>query len=265
MKRRRGMLWDGKAEEMLRFTCEEYRQAIIQLANGIALADKRAATTKTDVAYADSILMGELIEAGERRQFLASMEVEYRNSPGHEGLAALFVYYCDQCSRPYKRRDPRAKLCHVCQTGGTPTRKKKTAGESGLYRRVCEMCGVDFLAPMNRFKCRNCKAINKPRGYYVYAWYDGKELIYVGMGREDRAFVVHKLSGLYAPCELRRRKAGGNFRVEIIRDSLTKAGALLIEGTLINHLNPPCNILPGSKKQMMEDLTLEGEDDFRAA
>lgn len=262
---KKGYFWDREAEEVLRIVRDEYDRALIQVANKIAASESRTMVGKSDVAYADSILMSEILEAQERRSFLEGMEIDYRNGSQMPNIVGLFAYYCERCSRPFKRRDPRVKLCLICREGGVPKRKNKKAGEGNEYRRICEMCGIDFMAAFNRFKCKNCKKIRKPRGSYVYGWYDGEELFYVGMGHGDRAFVCHKNDGMYAPCELRRRKAGKNFRVDIIRDNMTAAGAVLVESVLINFLKPPTNIKPGGKKCTSEDLTLEDEGDFRAA
>jgi hypothetical protein len=74
----------------------------------------------------------------------------------------------------------------------------------------------------------------KPKGRYVYAWFnDGSPFpFYVGKGVADRAWQRHMLKGQSAFCNKIRSTSTG-FWVHIVRDGLTNEGAMLLEAALI--------------------------------
>ena len=84
---------------------------------------------------------------------------------------------------------------------------------------------------------RRFKWLRQPRGHYVYGWYDGDHLFYVGHGTFDRALARHETWDGFrvqpSYCELRR--AGCRFfRVRIFMDDMAEAEAAALEAALIN-------------------------------
>lgn len=265
MAYRHGVMWDGEAEKMLRSSVYQYESMIAELASKIASNANRPHIEPADIAYADAIYLGELLEAEERRAFLAGMGLTPMAIDA--GAASILSHECERCHKQYQRRSPLTRYCSKECEAGPPRRVKKNEmdGEP-QYRRVCELCNVEFMSSRRIFKCDNCKTMKTPKGWYVYGWYDGEELFYVGMGCDRRAFSVHKAkAGFYSPCELRRRQSGKAFKVYIIRDRLTEVGAGLLEATLINWLKPTENVRTGHRKETGDDLALDKGDDFRAA
>lgn len=265
MAYRNGVLWGGDAEKQLRFSVYQYESMLVELANKIAANDDRPQVEIADIAYADAIYLGELLESDERRAFLSGMELTPTLIDTETSV--LFTHKCEKCHKHYRRRSPLVRFCSKeCESGPIRRVKKNELEGEPLYRRICEVCGVEFMSSLRVFKCENCKTMKTPRGWYVYGWYDGEELFYVGMGCERRAFTQHKShGGGYAPCEFRRQQSGKAFKVRIIRDNLTEVGAGLVEAVLINFLQPGCNLAKGHKRNAGDDLTLEGDTDPRVA
>ncbi len=159
---------------------------------------------------------------------------------------------CAICGEQFERRNPCAKYCSdECVKASATQRKPK------LHSLTCKVCGCRFEGTVHRLRCDLCKG-RKARGCYVYAWIDGGQLFYIGMGHGSRAFDMHHKSGKIYPCEVRRRLAGDRFKVAIIRDNLTTDGASLVEATLINFLRPECNRLVGHSKAVKGLLSLDG-------
>lgn len=111
----------------------------------------------------------------------------------------------------------------------------------------CVACGNEFLSDYLttqycgdrcRYELSRRRILEKRalEGYYIYAWYDGDELFYIGKGCDNRATVKHE-----GPCEERRAQAK-EFRVEVLRGGIEESVALEVEACLITILKPSCNI-----------------------
>ncbi len=261
---RHEMMWVTEAERMLKYATTQYENAIVDMANKIAQSNDRQCVEQSDVAYADSIHLGQLLDAQERREFLAGMGLEYLG-PAVSESSSLFTHECEKCRKRYVRRSPTARYCSDECARWAPRKKKQENDGPPRYRRICEVCNVDFMGLLNQYKCKSCKVMKAPVGWYVYGWYERKELFYVGMGVDRRAFEIHKSkTNYYAECEMRRRRIGRKFRVRIIRDRLTEVGARFLESSLIDYLKPECNVARGRKGMPEGELTLDGECDLRA-
>jgi len=97
--------------------------------------------------------------------------------------------------------------------------------------------GVARMPPGNRFEWDEPEEYLKARRFYVYAWFDGDRLLYVGKGKFDRVITPH------APRAEALRTAAQAFRYEILDDDLEEAVALATEKSLIKILNPPGNVI----------------------
>ncbi len=75
------------------------------------------------------------------------------------------------------------------------------------------------------------------RDTYIYAWYDGDSLIYIGMGHDDRAIATHD-----GESEALRQNAGDRWRYKILVDNLTDDVARATELALIRLHDPPGNV-----------------------
>jgi len=80
-------------------------------------------------------------------------------------------------------------------------------------------------------------AWERTRGFYVYAWYNAKCLLYIGKGKGNRVIGEHSHRS-----ELLRHDAGDQFRYEILCDDLTEPVALATERCLISLLKPIGNV-----------------------
>lgn len=133
--------------------------------------------------------------------------------------------------------------------------------------RKCDHCGSDFAwstkAPNKKFCSVSCRKksysseTREPRAedkrveydqcriedkHYVYGWYDGDLLFYVGKGIGLRHKVRHKRSdGTDAWCETVKRNAK-NFKCLILRTGLTERESRIVESTLITVCKPYTNV-----------------------
>lgn len=128
--------------------------------------------------------------------------------------------------------------------------------------RICRQCGFQFHSRAfgaRKFCCDQCKLdfenhieIKKPLGFYVYAWLENDIVFYVGKGTGLRFEISHGT----ASCEKHRQTIGDKFKIVIIRDGLTNEGALLLEATFIDILQPKHNIGMGKSNQADVALTI---------
>jgi hypothetical protein len=115
---------------------------------------------------------------------------------------------------------------------------------------------------------------SKPSDYYVYAWYKDNEVLpfYIGRGMGNRAWETHKTNGGRSFCE-KIRKSVKDFKVSIIRDRLTKNGAILCEQVLTKLIQDSGAFLltnqtfdnGSAKQQPMEPLEILAEADDKPA
>lgn len=157
-----------------------------------------------------------------------------------------------------------------------------------MRTQICELCQNEFENPR---KCKFCsdscrrkdyrnrnpkresvkiERLHQPRrkcpdSRYVYVWYDGDVVLYVGKGAGKRATEVHKNSdGTFADCELLKRRSK-DFRCVIVRDGLTAAGSALVESTLISVLKPIGNQVLGIYRNPTGPLTTESRSTHQAS
>ena len=98
--------------------------------------------------------------------------------------------------------------------------------------------------PYTRFylppKILNITIHNRPyvSGHYVYLWRDGREVFYIGMGTNRRAWNDH------LPLPENRRRVADKFMVQILRHQLNKAQAHYIERLYIaQYTSKGCTLL----------------------
>lgn len=85
------------------------------------------------------------------------------------------------------------------------------------------------------------RQLGSPYLCYVYAWYDGGELIYVGAGANSRGLEPHLHSGEGALAAEMRRQASKAFRCEVVEQGLTTMQARRLESWAIKWLRPTYN------------------------
>lgn len=247
MRKRNGIIWPVEAEDALRFLVTKYTDSVTSLAGNIAAEDGRTSCGVPDVAYADAVLRGEVLDREERRAFVRGFD---NNSSDGRDL----VPTCKRCGAQFEMTAAIKLYCSkACQKADHKERGPK------MHRLCCDVCGDQFLGQIHRKRCDSCKGRHL-RGYYVYAWLDAGQLFYIGMALGSRGYGIHRVSGKLAPCELRRRSIGDRFKVAIVRDNLTEEGARLIEATLINFLRPECNSQPGTSRAFKGLLSLDGHE-----
>lgn len=247
-------MWPVEAEDSLRFVATRYADSVASLASNIAAEDGRGLAAAADVAYADAVLRGEVLDREERRAFVRGFERELAPQEGAQPVGVVAEHTCKQCGAGFEKTAAIKFYCSkACQAAAHKERGPK------MHRRRCDACNDEFYGNIHRKRCDNCNGRHF-RGYCVYAWLDGGQLFYIGIALGSRAFQSHKSSGKLAPCEVRRRSIGDRFKVAIVRDNLTEEGARLIEATLINFLRPECNIQPGTSRQFSGLLALDGHE-----
>lgn len=137
--------------------------------------------------------------------------------------------------------------------------------------RQCARCGEDFTWKSTNRNKKYCSStcttksqwekpekpaiVDKPEEYpvshiedkyYVYGWYDGDLLFYVGKGIGDRRRRRHKLSdGADAYCEDVKRRSK-DFRCVFLSTGLTERESRLVESALIKTNKPFTNVQPKS-------------------
>lgn len=155
-----------------------------------------------------------------------------------------------------------------CGKGCYPKQQPRSKREE---TRQCVRCGEDFTwkstTPNKKYCSSTCTTkaqwekpekpaiIDKPEEYpvshiedkyYVYGWYDGDLLFYVGKGIGDRRRRRHKRSdGTDAYCESYKRGAK-NFRCVFLSTGLTERESRLVESALIKTNKPFTNVQPKS-------------------
>ncbi|MGA2797090.1 MAG: hypothetical protein ABSE63_05910 [Thermoguttaceae bacterium] len=161
-------------------------------------------------------------------------------------LACYGIYLPKQCKQCGKEFNPRLHNQIMCSSSCRKDYLESLKSQWDDSPRQCKQCGKEFNPRFSvQIYCsQDCRVnyhiradINKyPQGKYVYVWYDDAEPFYVGEGTGDRAWEPHifRYEDRLQQCEIVRNNSS-NFRVEIIRDNLTKEGALLLESTFIEY------------------------------
>lgn len=173
---------------------------------------------------------------------------------------------CVSCGGDFTWRStaPNQKFCSSdCYPKQEPRKKWEET-------RQCARCGSDFTwkstAPNKKFCSSTCTnkaqhTTEKPAcidkieeypvshiedKYYVYGWYDGDLLFYVGKGIGDRRRRRHKRDdGTDAWCESVRRSAK-NFRCLFLSTGLTERESRLVESAIIKASRPYTNVVQKS-------------------
>lgn len=146
---------------------------------------------------------------------------------------------------------------------------KATKAKVITETRKCKGCGSDFewssSFPSKKYCSQECWAANhtpKPKTvepkpeilrnygqrssiydkHYVYGWYDGDLLFYVGKGIGDRFKIRHTLNdGSDAYCEKVKRRSK-KFKCVILRTGLSDRESRIVESTLIRTCKPFANV-----------------------
>ncbi len=168
---------------------------------------------------------------------------------------------CNWCHKDFAPSYEGEEFC------GAPCNRASRLGNASVVadgERDCMMCGKRFM-PTYQFahRCKECRT--PPKGYFIYAWHEDERIFYIGLGQGWRMTEKHTDASSpdnIAPCERHRRTIGDRFSVKVVRDNLTDEGARLVEGVLINLLEPEYNRKAGHNRRERLPLTLPTFDDF---
>lgn len=83
--------------------------------------------------------------------------------------------------------------------------------------------------------------LGRPRRSYVYAWWIGNSLIYVGSGAGTRAVDTHHNGMRLARAERWRRIKADRFRAEVLTDGMSRLEARRLERHIITVCRPIFN------------------------
>jgi len=176
---------------------------------------------------------------------------------------------CKNCQRPFlsSTKRPRSWCSDECRTALRLSHPKAEASRALFAARATRIAREEEALKaakiadkaivsgdeLNEVETEAKLKVHRPttpQGRYVYGWYDGELLLYIGKGAGRRAWNPHK-----EWCRAERRKSH-DFHVIVFRDGLTNEGASLVESVLIDVLKPLCNAIDGIHRQEVPPLEL---------
>lgn len=183
---------------------------------------------------------------------------------------------CVTCKKIFTPNSSNHKYCSAkCRVVNF---RRKYPRKPPYTAKKCRKCGAEFV-PVNNtqvFCCADCRLSWKkpktpkvldsdryPKGHYVYGWYSNEDKLpfYIGMGTAGRAVFPHILNGEHTRAQ-KIREGSKSFRAVVYRDRLTKEGALLVEGVLIDMFTWMGALLTNNVRSLTrtETLPLEWEE-----